>query len=183
MTVPADPGAPPVDPVLSPDAYRREILSWLGDDDAAAVQAATVERMRELVRAAGGRLRDRPEPGEWSVLECFGHLLDSEYVVSARVRWILAEDEPDIVGYDQALWVDALRHREADPDELIALFDTLRGANLRLLGRTPVSDRERIGRHRERGPESYDLIVRMSAGHDRFHLAQAERAIEAVRGG
>ena len=182
MTVPTDPTAAPIDPVLSPDAYRREILSWLGDDDAAAVQAATVARMRELVRAAGDRLRDRPEPSEWSVLECFGHLLDSEYIVSARVRWILAEDEPDIVGYDQALWVDALRYGEADPDELIALFDALRGANLRLLARTPAADRERIGRHRERGPESYDLIVRMSAGHDRFHLAQAERALAAVRG-
>ena len=46
--------------------------------------------------------------------------------------------------------------------------------------RTPAADRERLGRHRERGPESYDLIVRMSAGHDRFHLAQAERALAAV---
>jgi DinB superfamily len=183
MTAPVDMDTAPIDPVASPDAYRREILSWLGDDDPAVVQAATVERMRELVRAAGDRLRDRPEAGEWSVLECFGHLLDSEYIASARIRWILAEDEPDIVGYDQALWVDALRYREADPDELITLFDTLRGANLRLLERTPVADRERIGRHRERGPESYDLIVRMSAGHDRFHLAQAERALAAVRGG
>ena len=67
------------------------------------------------------------------------------YVVSARVRWILAEDEPDIVGYDQDRWVDALRHRDDDPDELIALFDALRGANLRLLaanaGRGPRADR------------------------------------------
>ena len=180
MTVPADPAAQPVDPVLSPDAYRREILSWLGDDDPAVVGAATVARMRELVRAAGERLRDRPEAREWSVIECLGHLVDSEYIVSARSRWILAEDEPDIVGYDQDRWVDGLRHRDDDPDELIGLFDALRTANLRLWARTPVPDRERIGRHRERGPESYGLMVRMSAGHDRFHLAQAERALAAV---
>ena len=68
-------------------------------------QALATEIDREL-------LARRPEPGEWSVLECFGHLLDSEYVVSARVRWILAEDEPDIVGYDQALWVAELEHNE-----------------------------------------------------------------------
>jgi hypothetical protein len=180
---PADPGAPFVDPVASPEAYRRLILSFLGEDDPAVVQAATAARMRELVRAAGERLRDRPEPTEWSVIECLGHLVDSEFVASARQRWILAEDEPEIVGYDQDRWVDGLRHRDDDPDELIALFETLRASNLRLWAQTPVADRERFGRHRERGPESYGLIVRLGAGHDRFHLAQAERALAAVGAG
>jgi acetyl esterase/lipase len=176
----ADRDASPIDPVGSPDAYRREILSWLGEDDPAVVQAATVERLRELVRAAGDRLRDRPEPREWSVIECVGHLVDAEIVVSARVRWILSEDEPDILGYDQDRWVDGLRHRDDDPDDLISLFDALRAANLRLWATMPAATHERIGRHYERGPESYGLIVRMSAGHDRFHLAQAERALAAV---
>jgi len=37
--------------------------------------------------------------------------------------------------------------------------------------------------HRERGPESYDLTFRLAAGHDRVHLAQARRALTAVRAG
>ena len=69
------------------------------------------------------------------------------------------------------------------PQEIEGLFETLRASNLRLWAQTPVADRERFGRHRERGPESYGLIVRLGAGHDRFHLAQAERALAAVRGG
>jgi len=182
MTVPTDPVAPPVDPVAQPDAYRREILSWLGEDEPASVQAATTAAMRAIVRAAGDRLRVRPELLEWSVIECVGHLVDSEIVVSGRMRWILAEDEPDIVGYDQDRWVDGLRHREDDPEELIWLFDALRAANLRLWAATPVAARERFGRHNERGPESYGLIVRMTAGHDRFHIAQAERALAAAQG-
>jgi hypothetical protein len=172
-----------VDPVSSPEAYRRLILSLLGEDDPADVQGATVERMRALVRAAGERLRDRPEPTEWSVIECLGHLVDSEVVASGRIRWILAEDEPDIVGYDQDRWVDGLRHRDDDPEELISLFAAMRASNLRLWASTPVADRERFGRHSERGPESYGLIVRLGAGHDRFHLAQAERALAEVRAG
>jgi hypothetical protein len=183
VTSPASPPAAPIDPVASPDAYRRELLSWLGEDDPAIVQQGTVARLREIVQAAGDRLRVRPEPREWSVVECVGHLVDSELVASARMRWILAEDEPDIVGYDQDRWVDRLRHRDDDPLDLIALFEALRGANLRLWAATPAADRERIGRHRERGPESYGLMVQLAAGHDRFHIAQAERALAAVRGG
>jgi hypothetical protein len=172
----------PIDPVATPDAYRRDILSWLGDDDPATVQAATVAKMRALVSEAGPHLRTRPEPTEWSVIQCLGHLVDSEIITSARVRWILAEEAPDIVGYDQDRWVDALRHGDADPTDLIAVFAALRDANLRLWASRPPADRERVGVHRERGPESYELITRLQAGHDRFHLAQAGRALAAARG-
>ena len=170
-----------IDPVATPGAYQELILSYLGGDDPAEVQAATPTAVRALVAEAGGLLRERPEPTEWSVLECLGHLLDGELVVAARYRWILAEDEPDIVGYDQALWVDHLRHGDDDPAALLALFEALRRANLDLWAGRPVADRERFGRHRERGPESYGLTFRLAAGHDRFHLAQARRALEAVR--
>ncbi len=170
-----------IDPVQTPEAYRRQLLDLLGADDPATVQAATVARLRELVREAGDQLRIRPEPTEWSVVECIGHLVDSELTTAARVRWILSEDRPDIVGYDQDLWVDGLRHGDDEPDDLITLFDALRTANLRLWKARPPADRERVGIHRERGPESYGLIVRLAAGHDRFHIGQAERALAAVR--
>ena len=168
------------DPVSDPEAYRRLLLGLVGDDDPALVGVATAARMRELAHAAGDRLRDRPAPGEWSVIECLGHLLDSELTTSARVRWIVAEDEPDIVGYDQDRWVERLAHRDDDPEALISLFAALRAANLDLWQRTTAADHQRIGIHRERGPESYDLIRRLSAGHDRFHLAQTERTLVAL---
>jgi hypothetical protein len=148
-----------------------------------AAPAPTTAALRAIVRDAGDQLRVRPEPLEWSVIECVGHLVDAELVVATRVRWILAEDEPDIVGYDQDRWVEALRHRDADPEQLIAFFDAVRSSNLRLWAATPVEARERFGRHCERGPESYEMTVWLAAGHDRFHLAQAERALAAVRRG
>jgi len=170
--------SPIIDPVSSPDAYRASLLAALGEDDPAVAQAETPAAIRALIVDAGDRLRIRPAPGEWSVLECIDHIFDSEMVVSARVRWILAEDEPDIVGYDQALWVAELRHNEDDPALLLATFGAIRRANLDLWARRPVADRRRVGRHRERGPESYDMTFRLAAGHDRIHLAQARRALD-----
>ena len=168
------------DPIAEPDAYRRSLLAELGDDDPALAQATTAGALRELVAEAGERLWVRPEPGEWSALECIGHIVDGELVSSARYRWIVAEDQPDLIGYDQALWVTALHHDEVDPEILLTMFEGLRAANLDLWARLPVPDQARFGRHRERGEESYELTFRMIAGHDRVHLGQARRALAAV---
>ncbi|MBA2253645.1 MAG: hypothetical protein H0W07_00845, partial [Chloroflexi bacterium] len=105
----------------------------------------------------------------------------AEIVSSARYRWILAQDEPRLIGYDQERWVDRLDHRDAESEELLVPFSSLRTANLALWGRTKPPDRERIGLHDERGPESYELTFRLIAGHDRFHIAQARRALSAIR--
>jgi DinB family protein len=170
-----------IDPVSSPDAYQRLLLGLLGADDPAGVQAATPRALRQLVEEAGPDLRTRPAESEWSVLECIGHIYDAEIVASGRYRWILAHDEPRLIGYDQDRWVDRLDHLDAEPEELLAPFAALRTANLALWGRTKAADRSRVGMHEERGPESYDLTFRLIAGHDRFHVTQGRRTIEAIR--
>jgi hypothetical protein len=167
------------DPVTDPDGYRRHLFELLGPDDPADAQTATAPELRALVSRAGSALTVRPIPDEWSVLECIGHIADAEVVMSGRYRWVLAHDEPPLIGYDQDLWV-RLRHRSDDPDELLDTFESLRGANIALWRRTTPEDRSRVGVHAERGRESYDTMFRMLAGHDRFHVAQAGRALEAV---
>jgi hypothetical protein len=156
-------------------------VGLVGDDDPAEVQRGTAVSIREVVGEAGPDLRSRPEPREWSVLECVAHMLDAELVASGRYRWILAEDEPELVGYDQDRWVDHLHQPPEDAEELLATFEALRRANLALWTRTPAAQRDRVGLHRERGRESYGLTFTLMAGHDRFHLAQARRALEWVR--
>lgn len=169
------------DPVSEPQAYQEHLLSLLGDDDPAQVQAGASDLWRALVADAGDRLNVRPTAREWSVLECLGHVVDAELVTSARYRWILAHDRPPLIGYDQDLWADTLHAgRDEDPDELLALFEPLRTANVALWRRSDEEDRARVGVHAERGEESFDLLFRMLAGHDRFHQAQARRALDAV---
>ena len=167
------------DPVQEAAEYQRFLLGLLGDDDPAEVQAATSAELHALFRDAGDRLRERPEPTEWSVLEVAGHIVDGELVSSARYRWILAHDEPPLTPYDQDLWVEGLRHGETDPDEMLAMFDGLRAANLSLWKRSSQEERARVGIHEERGPESYELTFRLIAGHDRNHLRQARRILDA----
>lgn len=171
------------DPVRQAKAYQDSLLAALGDDDPADAQATTPDRIRRLIVEAGGDLRTKPEPEEWSVLECIGHVTDAEIVMSARYRWVLAHDEPELVGYDQDLWVDGLRHNDDDPGDLLAAFEAARRANIALWRRSSPEQRARVGIHRERGRESFDLMFRLLAGHDRVHLDQADRALAAVRAG
>jgi hypothetical protein len=172
-----------IDPVAAPSAYTAYMLAMLGSVDPAEAQAETPGRLRTLLADAGPDLRRRPMPAEWSVLELIGHITDAEVVCTGRYRWILVHDDADIVPYDQDLWAERLHHNEQDPIELLDLFDALRIANLRLWARTPAAGRARVGLHRERGPESYDLTFRLIAGHDRVHIKQARETLAAIRTG
>jgi DinB superfamily len=171
------------DPIADPRAYQQHLLGLLGPDDPAEAQAAAGDAWRGVVAEAGDLAAVRPEPSEWSVVECLGHAVDAEIVSAARYRWILSHDEPPLPGYDQDLWVDRLHAgRHEDAEELLSLLEPLRRANVALWRRTSDEERARVGIHAERGAESFDLLFRMIAGHDRFHMAQAGRALRAVAG-
>jgi hypothetical protein len=171
----------PPDPIAQAAAYQRMLLDALGEDDPAEVQSRGPADARALVGQAGGDVRTRPAPREWSVLLCLAHLADAELVMSGRYRWVLAHDRPELIGYDQDLWVDNLHGDEDDPEDLLGQYAALRARNVVLWQGSTEADRARVGLHRERGPESFGLMFRMLAGHDRVHLDQARRALAAVR--
>jgi hypothetical protein len=171
---------PPPDPIGDPQAYQDFLLAALDDDDPAAVQAGTPAALREVAGEAGVHLRTRPAPGEWSALEVMGHILDAEIVVSSRYRFIVAHDEPPLIGYDQDRWVQGLHHNDDDVTALLDHFEAMRLANLAMWRRSNPAERGRVGLHDERGPESYDLTFRLAAGHDRVHLVQVRDALRAA---
>jgi len=172
-------------PEFRPTDYQRGMIALVGDDDPADVQAGAVAAWRALIDDAGTDLATRPEPREWSVLELLGHVLDAEITVAFRYRAAVAESRPDIVPFDQDDWVAALhagpKAPEIDAEALLSTFTALRAADLALWTATPDAGRRRVGIHRERGPESFGLQFVLIAGHDRFHVDQARRALAQVR--
>ncbi|HEY5519240.1 MAG TPA: DinB family protein [Candidatus Limnocylindrales bacterium] len=165
-----------------PNEYQRTLLGRLGESDPAQVQAATPAEIRALIAETGDDLRTRPADGEWSVFQCIGHICDAELVIAGRYRWILAHDQPQIVAYDQDLWANRFHGRQDEDFELLlSTFEALRRADIDLWKRTPASDRARSGVHLERGPESYELTFRLTAGHDLVHMDQARQALAQVR--
>ena len=164
-------------------AYQQNLLSLLGQDDPATVQAETPAALRAFLQEAAQEKRTKPAARAWSVLELLGHVADAEMVISNRYRWALSQDGTTVGGYDQDRWVEHLRHNDREPDELLETFSTLRAANLKLWRRSSPEERARHVMHSERGKESYDLMFRMVAGHDRFHLRQMRETLRQVRSG
>jgi hypothetical protein len=174
---------PQTEPLVSaPQAYREKILHRLGERNPLEVLAQTASTLVDIVgKHSATVLRTRPYEGKWTPNEVIGHLTDSEWVYGYRLRLILCEDNPTIVGTKQDSWVAALQHNERDPSELVEIFRTLRQLNLAVWRRISPADLERAGHHNERGAESLDVMLRLLAGHDLSHLDQITRCIQAVQ--
>ena len=166
----------------SAQAYREKIFALLGDRNPLDVLAQTSTALAAIVsQHSAFLLRARPFEGKWTPNEIIGHLTDSEWVYGYRLRLILSEDNPTILGTTQESWVAALRHNEREPSELVEAFRVLRDLNLAVWKRTAASDLDRAGQHNERGPESLSAMLRLLGGHDLSHLDQITRYIQALQ--
>ena len=156
--------------------YTAALLGLLGDRDPVAVLEKTPPDLTRRVTGIEPDDLARPEAeGKWSMLHVLRHLADGELVVGYRLRRVIAEDRPPIRGYDQDQWADRLHYDRADALETLVEFRALRAGNLRLVRSLGPVERKRAGVHTERGDESVEHMMRMTAGHDLLHLNQLDR--------
>jgi hypothetical protein len=154
----------------------RSILELLGDRDPLVVQAKLVDDLRAAVAGLSDDDLRRPEaPGKWSIFDVIRHLADSEVAIGWRLRLVIAQDEPSIVGFDQDAWSARLGAAYLDVRSMIDQIAVLREAHLALLRSLTPAQWQRVGHHSERGPESLSLMARLYAGHDLVHLRQIAR--------
>jgi hypothetical protein len=160
--------------------YVRALLELLGDRDPLVVAAELVPWLERRTVGLEEALLRRPEaPGKWSAIEVIQHLADSELVYAWRTRLLLTEDRPALQGFDQDAWARTLRYADMPLDVALAQLRGMRAANLRLWQSLTPSQRARVGRHSERGPESLDLLLRLMGAHDLVHRRQIERVLAA----
>ena len=168
------------DPVTEPEAYQQALLDLLGERDPVDVLATTPEVIEDLTSELDlAVLQKRPEPEEWSAEEILGHIFDAEVVYAFRWRITLAQDGARYPGYDQDAWTKL--PRPSFP-EMLAAFASLRRSNVCLIEEVPSEQYAKTGHHSERGPESFELSVRIVAGHDLAHVKQLEQTLAAVDG-
>src|SRR5262249_36164300 len=142
------------DPVTEFELYRQELLGLLGADDPVAVLRSTFEEVERLLAGVSeADLGPQPAPAEWSPLEAFSHLADSDLVTGVRVRMIVTQDRPSIVGYDQEAWTRRFGGLDPTARDTVERWQVLRQANLRIYESLGEAEWQRVGLHTERGEE------------------------------
>jgi hypothetical protein len=160
--------------------YIQRITAHVEGKQPLAVQAATAEKLERLIEGVpASELRKRPAADKWSVNEIVAHLDDAEIVIGFRMRMILGAPGAPIAAYDQDAWVTSGHYEKRDPRKSVEQFRVVREANLALLKSLTPEQWKHYGMHSERGQETIELIVRMTAGHDMNHLQQIERILPA----
>jgi hypothetical protein len=164
------------------DAYSAAVLGLVGDRDPMAILRTTPATLEAALAGLTVAQLLRPErPGKWSVGHVVQHLADSELVWGYRLRMVLAQERPELAGYDQDLWADRLGYDRVDAHRALRDFAALRVMNVRLHDDASPADLERMAVHAERGEESVAHMIRLYAGHDLLHLRQIERVRGSLR--
>jgi hypothetical protein len=134
---------------------------------------ATPVVLRALVEGVeDDRLRRRPAPGEWAIIEVVGHLADTEERALARVRRMLAEQDPELAPFDQEALAEERHYLGLELANELARLERLRAEHLALLVGLDGASWERTGRHGEHGDMSVALYESHVAAEEVDHLAQ-----------
>src|SRR6266404_524112 len=88
---------------------------------------AGVQTLRQAVAGMNPtQLAARPVPGKWSTLEVVCHLADFDPILAERMKRVIAEDRPTLLGADENRFARALAYQERDVQEEVNLIEQTR---------------------------------------------------------
>jgi hypothetical protein len=129
-----------------------------------------------LAGATEDELDRAPESGDgWTARMVAHHLADSEATAYVRLRRLIAEEDPEITGYDEAAFAQRL-HYDRPVESSLDVLRAVRAASLDLLESLSPEEWERRGTHTESGAYSVDRWLQIYVRHPHEHAEQIRRA-------
>jgi hypothetical protein len=142
------------------------------------------EGYNEVTRSLEGfpadLLTSHPIPGKWSAAEIVHHLADSETASGIRLRRLLVEDHPLILGYDQDAYAARLNYNNREMAPALDAFRSARATAAQLFELMSDEDWRREGTHSESGSYTAEDWLKIYAAHAHNHAAQIRRLREAL---
>jgi uncharacterized damage-inducible protein DinB len=138
-----------------------------------------------LRRGVAGMSREqlisRPIAGKWSTLEVVCHLVDSDQAWIHRMKRVIAEDRPLLIGYDESRFAASLAYHERDLDEELGLFEQGRCQMSRILRSLSAAAAARVGVHSERGLVTLEEMIQVEIDHVHHHLRFVDEKRRALQ--
>ena len=101
---------------------------------------------------------------------------------AARIRYLLAEKKPAVLGYDQAHWAEVFDYHSARIELALAAVDVMRAHTANLLRRLPEESWSAEGTHTDSGRYTAEDWLETYAEHLEKHSRQIERTLERLAG-
>jgi hypothetical protein len=134
------------------------------------------EVMRALDGISESEWDNREAPGEWNAREIVHHLGDGEMNAAARIRMLVADQEPIIMNYDQDRWTAKLYTDKRPVDVSMIAFKAARDATLPLLQLMTDGEWKSQGKHSEAGAITAETWLTWYGPHAHDHADQIRRA-------
>ncbi|WP_428937529.1 DinB family protein [Fontivita pretiosa] len=140
------------------------------------------QKLREAV--AGLSRRDllwvppadaEPALGRWSIQQVVIHLMDSDLVGIDRMKRIIAEDNPLLIGYNETRFAERLFYNEQSTQDAITILDLSRRQFAGVLRRLSPETFDRTGVHNEVGRVTLAEQVKKYNQHLEHHLGFIRR--------
>jgi len=127
--------------------------------------------LRMAVRGLSpGELAAFPVPGTWSIQQIVLHLMDSDLITADRMKRVIAEDNPTLIGYDESRFAKALHYHEQSVDDAVTILDLNRRNFAKVLRKLPDEAFGRVGTHNERGPLKLADLLAGAVKHLKHHV-------------
>jgi hypothetical protein len=127
------------------------------------------------------QLEARPVSGKWSTLEVVCHLGDSEQAWCHRMKRVVAEEIPLLIGYDESRFTASLSYHERDLDSELNLLSDMRSQMAQILRGLPDAAWSRKAVHNERGMITLEEMLQAEVDHIPHHIAHILEKRRALR--
>ena len=108
--------------------------------------------------------------GRWSIQQVVIHCMDSDLIATDRIKRMIAEDNPSLIGYDENKFVQNLFYHDQSADLAVQIDDLTRKAFVEVLRRLPESALQRRGTHNESGVVTVGGYLKSTIDHLDHHL-------------
>jgi len=117
------------------------------------------------------QLSAHPIPNTWSIQQIVVHLMDTDLIAAYRMKRIIAEDRPELDLYDEVAFSQRLCYETLDAHRACEVFRLNRLNVVDTLRALPDGAFDREAIHKEMGPMSLGLFVRLYIKHLEHHMA------------
>jgi uncharacterized damage-inducible protein DinB len=115
-------------------------------------------------------LKAAPIAGKWSTQQVVIHLADAEAAFADRIKRIIAQDEPQLLAWDENRFVQRLHYEAQSVEDAVELIALTRRQVTRVLRAAGDTELARSGVHSERGRQTVMEVLGYAVPHLTHHL-------------